>query len=62
MPRKAQTFTDEERTRRIKETAEEIGTSNDLKDFERAFKTVVSAELPEKPSQHKAKKPRKERS
>jgi hypothetical protein len=41
MPRKAHTLTDEERRRRIEETAKEIGTSNDPKDFERAFRRVA---------------------
>jgi hypothetical protein len=59
MPRKANTLIDEERRRRIEETAKEIGTSNDPADFERAFGAVASAEPPAKPSEHKTKKPRK---
>ncbi|MGA7327659.1 MAG: hypothetical protein WBX25_24990 [Rhodomicrobium sp.] len=43
MPRKANTLTDEERAKRIRETAEEIGTSNNPEDLERAFGRVTAA-------------------
>jgi hypothetical protein len=41
MPAKKTTLTDAERARRIRETAREIGTDNDPKSLERAFKKVV---------------------
>lgn len=41
MPRKKIVLTDEERAKRIRETAREIGTSNDAKDLEKAFKKVI---------------------
>jgi hypothetical protein len=50
MPRKAHTLTDEERAKRIRETAEEIGASNNPKDFERAFEKVVRSKLPRRGS------------
>jgi hypothetical protein len=59
MPRKAHTIIDAERTKRIRETVKEIGTSNDSEDFERAFNMIVSTEPPAKPSEHKPNKPRK---
>ena len=43
MPAKKTTLTDAERAKRIRETAREIGTSNEPKDFERAFGRVVKA-------------------
>ncbi len=46
MPRKTHTLTDEERAKRIRETAKEIGTSNDPKDFELAFRRVVQEAPP----------------
>jgi hypothetical protein len=47
MPRKQNVVTDEERAKRLRETAREIGTSNSPEDFERAFKKVVpKAPLP----------------
>jgi hypothetical protein len=45
MPAKKSQITDAERAKRIRETAREAETSNDPKDFERAFGKVV------KPSQ-----------
>jgi hypothetical protein len=41
MPAKKTTLTDTERTKRIRETAREIGTDNDPEALERAFKKVV---------------------
>lgn len=41
MPKKKHTISDEERAKRLKETARALETSNDPKDFERAFKRVV---------------------
>jgi hypothetical protein len=46
MPKKKHTLSEEERRKRIRETAREIGTSNDPKDFERAFKQVVPSKKP----------------
>jgi hypothetical protein len=43
MPRKQHTLTDEERAKRIRETARELGTDNDPKALERAFNKVVRA-------------------
>jgi len=47
MPRKAYVLTDEERAKRIRETADEIGTSNNPEDFERAFGKVAHPKLTE---------------
>jgi len=41
MPAKKEHITDEERAKRLRELAREIGTSNSPEDFERAFKKVV---------------------
>ena len=41
MPAKKATLTDAERAKRIRETAREVETSNDPKDFERAFGKVL---------------------
>ena len=41
MPKKKHTLSEEERRKRIRETAREIGTSNDPQDFESAFKRVT---------------------
>lgn len=41
MPAKKTKLTDTERAKRIRETARDLGTSNDPKDLERAFKKVV---------------------
>jgi hypothetical protein len=50
MPAKKSKLTDEERAKRIRETAREIGTDNDPAAFERAFgKVVQSSKQPEKP-------------
>ena len=43
MPAKKTTLTDEERARRIREIAREIGTDEDPKSFDRAFSQVVKA-------------------
>jgi len=40
MPAKKTTLTDDERTRRIREAARKVETSNDNSDFERAFKHI----------------------
>ena len=42
MPAKKQHLTEEERAKRLRELAREIGTSNSPEDFERAFKKVVT--------------------
>jgi hypothetical protein len=55
MPRKTHILTDEERAKRIRETAKEIGTSNDPEDFERAFRRVVHSEAPPPQSVEKRK-------
>lgn len=52
MPRKKSQITDAERAKRIRETAREIETSNDPKDFERAFEKAV------RPSESKSKSER----
>jgi hypothetical protein len=41
MPPKKRTLTDAERAKRIHELAREAETSNDRKDFERAFQRIV---------------------
>jgi hypothetical protein len=46
MPTKKETITDAERAKRIREAAREHETSNDPKDFERAFGKVAKAALP----------------
>jgi hypothetical protein len=43
MPAKKTKLSDAERAKRILETAEKHGTSNDPKDLERAFKKVTSS-------------------
>ncbi len=46
MPRKSEPpLTDEERAKRIRETAREIEASDSKREFERAFKKIVKAEL-----------------
>jgi hypothetical protein len=42
MPRKQHSLTDEERAKRIRETARELGTDNDPKALERAFRRVIA--------------------
>lgn len=56
MPAKKHQISDAERAKRIREAARELETSNDPKDFERAFVKVVR---PAKPSKQKegGKKP-----
>jgi hypothetical protein len=44
MPAKKTTLTDEERAKRIRETARQIGTDNDPGAMERAFAKVVKPE------------------
>lgn len=47
MPKKSTpALTDEERARRIRETAREIEASNSARDFERAFKKIVPQKEP----------------
>jgi hypothetical protein len=41
MPAKKTVLTDEERAKRIREAAREIGTNNKPKSFDKAFKKVV---------------------
>ncbi len=45
MPAKKRTLTDEERAKRIRETAREIGANATREEFERAFKKVVPAKM-----------------
>ena len=42
MPKKKTVLTEAERAKRIREAAEKHGTSNDPKDFEKAFKKVTT--------------------
>jgi len=49
MPAKKRILTDEERRKRIREMAREIGTSDDPADFERAFDKVVISKNKEVP-------------
>jgi hypothetical protein len=42
MPRKKTVLTDEERAKRIRETAREIGASNDPKVLDKAIKRIAS--------------------
>jgi len=50
MPAKKTRLSDAERAKRIRETAREAETSDDPKDFERAFEKVVgNAPSPSKP-------------
>jgi len=42
--RKEPPLTDEERTKRIRETAREVEASDSKKEFERAFKKVVPSQ------------------
>ncbi len=41
MPKKKQVLSDEERRKRLRETARQLETSNDPQDFDRAFKKVT---------------------
>lgn len=41
MPRKKTVLSDEERRKRLREAARALETSNEPKDFEKAFKKVV---------------------
>lgn len=43
MPKKQTVLSDEERSKRIKETARDIEAGNDPEAFERVFKTVVKS-------------------
>ena len=43
MPKKKHVISDEVRRKRLRETARDIETSEDPKDFEKAFKNVTSA-------------------
>ena len=42
MPKRKTELTDEERAKRLRETAREIGASATREEFERAFKKIVS--------------------
>ena len=42
MPKKKHTLSEEERRKRLRETAREHGTSDEPADFERAFKNVTA--------------------
>jgi 5'-3' exonuclease len=46
MPAKKQTLSDEERARRLQETAREIEADETGEAFERAFKKIVQPKLP----------------
>jgi len=51
MPRKSTPpLTDEERAKRIRETACEVEASDSKRDFERAFKKIVPSRQSEKPA------------
>jgi ABC-type antimicrobial peptide transport system ATPase subunit len=52
MPAKKTHLTEEERRKRIRETAREIGTSDDPEDFERAFKKVVTSKAAPSAKKH----------
>ncbi len=54
MPAKKSNRTDEDRAKRIREAARELGTDNDPKSFERAFVAVVRGA-----QKHKKPKPDK---
>jgi hypothetical protein len=49
MPKKENIISDEERRKRLRETARELETSDDPKDFERAIERVVRKLSPPKP-------------
>jgi len=55
MPAKKTTLTDEERAKRIRETAEKIGASDDPAEFERAFKRIAIKTPRSRPSYGTAK-------
>lgn len=44
MPKKKHVISDEERRKRLRETARELETSDDPREFERAFKKVLAAD------------------
>jgi hypothetical protein len=46
MPKKKHVISDRERAKRLQEAARELETSNDPKDFERAFKKVAPKRAP----------------
>lgn len=50
MPKKKHVITEKERRKRLRETASALETSNDPKDFERAFKTVTRSAGAKKPA------------
>lgn len=50
MPRKQHAISDEERAKRLRETAREIGTSDSPKDFDRVFKKVVPVKARPRPT------------
>ncbi len=53
MPTKKETITDEERAKRIRETAKELETSNDSVAFESALKKIAAAPVIDKSKEKK---------
>jgi hypothetical protein len=54
MPAKKSNRTDEDRAKRIRDAARELGTDNDPKSFERAFAAVArGSQKPKKPESAK---------
>jgi hypothetical protein len=51
MPAKKTKLSDEERRKRLREAARDLGTSDDPKDFERALKEVVPSRKSSKDAQ-----------
>jgi hypothetical protein len=58
MPAKKTILNDAERAKRIREIAREIGTDNDPKSLERAFKNVVLRHKPPTDAPHEPKNPK----
>jgi hypothetical protein len=58
MPAKKAQISDVERAKRIREIAREIGTDNDPKSLERAFKNVVLRHKPPPDAPHEPKNPK----
>jgi hypothetical protein len=52
MPAKKETLTEEERCRRIQETAELLGTDDDPKAFDRAFEKIIPPASRPKPQKN----------
>lgn len=55
MPAKKTVLTDEERAKRIRETAREIGTDNTAKTFDTAFKRIMDSPKASRSSSQKTK-------